>query len=158
MSSYINDRKKFIIGYRYTISRLEYQFDNSIVSHNFYFDELGFADERHFPNFDSEDLQISLQNILADFEYLKDDFFTGQCVVLEKAAISQIKYYEVLQVKLYAEEELKNNKSIIDKARQQFKIKNYKGCVDIYKTVSKSYVLTEFDKKTIQRCSDHLIK
>ena len=161
-ATYTNEKKKFIIGYRYLISRLEYEFENSIVSHNFYLDELGFTDKRQFPkpypNFENEDLQSSFRNILSDFEYLKDDFFIGQCVELKKAAISQLKYYEVLQAKLSADAELKNDKDIIDKARQEFKVKNYKGCFNIYKTVSKNYVLTEFDKKTLQRCSEHLKK
>ena len=159
---YLNGKKKLIIGYRYLISRLEYEFDKSTVGHNFYLSELGFTDKRHFPkpypNFDYEDLQSSIKNILADFEYLKNDFFVGQCEELKKAAIAQIKYYEVLQAKLYAEEELKKSKSIIDKARQQFKLKNYKSCMDIYKTVGKSYVLTAYDKTTLQRCNDHLTK
>jgi len=155
-AAYVNGKKKFIIGYRYSVGRLDYYFDNSVVMHNFYLDGLGYADKMRYPNSQNEDLQTSFRHILADFKYLKDDFFVGQCVELKKIAISQIKYYEELQAKLYAEEELKDNKKIIDKARQQFKIKNYKSCIDIYKTVSKSYVLTEFDKTTLQRCNDHL--
>ncbi len=161
-ATYTNGKKKFIIGYRYLISRLEYEFDNSIVSHNFYLDELGFTDKRQFPkpypNFENEDLQSSFKNILSDFEYVKDDFFNGQCIELKKASISQLKFYEELQTKLYAEEKLINNKRIIDKARQQFKIKNYQTCLDIYKTLSEDYLLTEFDNKTLQRCRNHLPK
>ena len=155
-ATYINGKKKFIIGYRYSVGLLDYHFDNSVVMHNFYLDGLGYADKMQYPNFQNENLQTSFRHILADFEYLKDDFFVGQCVELKKIAISQVKYYEELQAKLYAKDELKNNKIIIDQARQEFKIKNYKSCINIYKTVSKNYVLTEFDKKTLQRCSDHL--
>ena len=64
-ATYFNEKKKFIIGYRYGISRLEYEFDNSTVGHNFYLDELGLTDKRHFPkkhpNFDYEDLQSSVK-------------------------------------------------------------------------------------------------
>jgi hypothetical protein len=157
-ATYINEKKKFIIGYRFSVGRLDYHFDNSVVMHNFYLDGLGYADKRQYPNPQSEDLQTSFRHILADFEYLKNDFFVGQCVELKKIAISQTKYYEELQAKLYADEELKNDKKIIDKAREQFKLKKYKNCMDIYKTVSKSYLLTEFDKTTLQRCNDHLTK
>jgi len=157
-ATYINGKKKFIIGYRYSVGRLDYHFDKSVAMHNFYLEGLGYADKIQYPNSQSEDLQTSFRHILADFEYLKDDFFLGQCVELKKIAILQIKYYEELQTKLYADEELKNNKRIIDKARQQFKIKNYKRCIDIYKTVGKNYALTEFDKITLQRCYEHLTK
>ena len=157
-ATYINGKKKFIIGYRYSVGRLDYHFDKSVAMHNFYLEGLGYTDKMKYPNSQSEDLQTTFRHILADFEYLKDDFFVGQCVELEKIAISQIKYYEELQTNLYAEEELKNNKKIIDKARHQFKIKNYKSCMDIYKTVSKNYAFTEFDKITLQRCNEHLIK
>ena len=157
-ATYISGKKKFIIGYRYSVGRLDYCFKKSVVMHNFYLDGLGYADKMQYPNSQNEDLQTSFKHILADFEYLKDDFFVGQCVELKKIAISQIKYYEELQAKLYAEEELKNDKKIIDNARQQFKIRNYKSCTDIYKKVSKNYVLTEFDKITLQRCYDHLTK
>lgn len=157
-ATYINGKKKFIIGYRYSVGRLDYHFDKSVAMHNFFLDGLGYADKMQYPNSQSEDLQTSFKHILADFKYLKDDFFLGQCVELKKIAVLQIKYYEELQTKLYAEEELKNIKKIIDKARQQFKLKNYKSCTEIYNTVSKSYVLTEFDKTTLQRCKDHLTK
>ncbi|HEV8081963.1 MAG TPA: hypothetical protein VGP55_02120 [Chitinophagaceae bacterium] len=156
-AAYINGKKKFIIGYRYSVGLLDYQFENSTVMHNFYLDGLGYADKKQYPDFQNEDLQSSFRHILADFEYLKDDFFIGHCIELKKIAISQIKYYEELQAKLYADEELKSNKEIIDKARQQFKVKNYKACIDFYKTVSKNYVLTEFDKRTLQHCNDHRI-
>lgn len=139
-ATYINGKKKFIIGYRFSVGRLDYHFDHSVVMHNFYLDELGYADKRQYSNSQSEDLETSFKHILADFEYLKNDFFVGQCEELKKAAIAQIKYYEVLQAKLYVEEELKNDKIIIGKARQQFKAHNYKSCIDIYKTVSKNYV------------------
>ncbi len=157
-ATYIKEKKKFVIGYRFSVGRLEYHFNNSVVMHNFYLDGLGYADKRQYPNSQSEDLQTPFRHILADFEYLKNDFFVGQCVELKKIAISQTKYYEELQARLYADEELKNDKKIIDRARQQFKFKNYKGCIDIYKTVSKNYLLTEFDKTTLQRCKDHLTK
>jgi hypothetical protein len=157
-AEFINGKKKFIIGYRYSVGLLDYQYENSVVMHNFYLDGLGYADKKQYPDFQTEDLQGSFRHILADFEYLKDDFFIGQCTQLKKIAILQIKHYEELQAKLNAEDELKRNKKIIDEARQQFKMKNYTACIDIYKTVSKNYVLTEFDKKTLQRCNDHLRK
>lgn len=155
---YTSGNKKFIIGYRYSIGILNYQYDNSTVMHTFYLDGLGYTDKEQYPDFHTGDPQDSFRHILADFEYLKEDFFVGQCTELKRIAISQIKYFEELQTKRYAEEELKSNRKIIDEARQQFKIKNYKGCINTYKKVSKSYVFTEFDKRTLQLCKDHLKK
>ena len=155
---FINGRKKFIIGYRYSVGLLDYQFDNSIVMHNFYLDGLGYSDRRQFPKFQNEDAKSSFKHILSDFEYLKGDFFVGQCIELKRIAILQVKYYKEEQEKRYAAEKLKNDKKLVDNARQQFKIKNYRGCIDIYRTASDSYVMTEFDNKTLQRCKDHLTK
>ena len=157
-ATYINGGKKLIIGYRYSVGRLDYQFDNSTVMHNFYLDELGYADKKQYPDFQNGDIQNACRHILADFEYLKDDFFIGHCKELKRIAEYQKKFYDDLQTKIYAEDELKKNKKIIDLARQQFKVKNYKGCIDVYKTVTKNYKLTEFDKRTIQLCNQHLTK
>ncbi len=155
---YTKDCKKFIIGYRFSIGVTSYQCESSIVTHDFYLDNLGFAENRKFPDFQSDDKLQSFFHLLHDFSFIIHDFFMGQCIELRKIAELQKRHYAELQNRLYLEEEQKNNRLIIEKARQQFKNKNYHGCLDTYKTVGINYTLTTFDVKTISWCKQHLLR
>lgn len=163
-ATYVNDRKKIIICIRSgdKLDQLDYQFGDYKVMHGFYLDEICRPDDRRYGytqiGFEKVDLLDHLKKILGEFEYLIRDFFVGQCTYLKRAAEFQSLFYKELNEKGRAEEELKIDRSIIAKARQQFKDRNYQCCIDIYKTLSKNYVLTEFDKLTLQRCNDHLKK
>lgn len=154
-ATYTKDKRKFIIGYRYSIGVTSYQYSSSIVTHDFYLDNLGFADKKMFPDFQSDDYLQSFRHILHDFTFLEHDFFVGDCKELKRIAVLQEKYYQELQKQLHLAEEQKNNRLIIEKARQYFKAKNYKACMDTYKTLSKNYTLTDFDKKTLALCKQH---
>ncbi len=65
-----------------TRGQVLYQFDNAVISHHFYFDQLGFADKKKLTDFLSDDNPEKFQHILHDFNFLIDDFFKGECTKL----------------------------------------------------------------------------
>jgi hypothetical protein len=150
-----NGRKRFIIGYRFSIGELGYQFDNYQVGHTFYLDHLGLADKRQFPNFQSDDKLLAFRHILHDLDYLVGDFFEGSCDNLVEAAILQEKFVKDLNEK--AQQDYNNHFDLmkIDRARHKFKEKDYKGTLGIYKTVEHKTLFNDLDKKTIEYCKRH---
>jgi len=81
---YRNESKKFIVDYRFSFGQALYQYHDSVVSHPFYLDNLGFADKKQKKDFLSEDSHKVFEYILHDFEYLVDDFFKGNCNQLKE--------------------------------------------------------------------------
>jgi hypothetical protein len=152
IATYINGLKKFIIGYRYSIGELGYQFDNFKIGHKFYIDHLGFADKKQFPDFQSDDKLLAFRHILHDLDFLVDDFFMGQCTKLIEASKLQDKFLKEHNEK--AQEEYNNHfdKVTIERARQKFKDKDYKTALEIYAKVEHKNLLSEVDKKTIEYC------
>ena len=75
--SFKKERKKFIIDYRFSIGQALYKFDNSIISHPFYLNQLGFEDKRWHKDFLSDQRLEGFKQILHDFEFVVDDFFQG---------------------------------------------------------------------------------
>ena len=152
IATYINGHKKFIIGYRYSIGELGYQFDNFKVGHTFYLDHLGLADKKQFPDFQSDDKLLAFRHILHDLDFLVDDYFVGSCIKLIEASKLQDKFIKKHNEK--AQEEYTNHfdKTIIDRARQKFKDKEYKKALQIYATVKQKNLFSEVDKKTIAYC------
>lgn len=150
-----NGRKKFIIGYRFSIGELDYQFEDYIVGHTFYLDHLGLSDKKQFPDFQSEDKLLAFRHILHDFNFLVEDFFQGTCDKLVEAAKLQTKFIKEHNEK--AQEEYKNHSDQmkIESARHKFKEKDYKGTLVIYKTVVQKTLLSDLDKKTIEYCERH---
>ena len=155
IATYKNGRKKFIIGYRFSIGELGYQFDNFQVGHTFYLDHLGHADNKKFPDFQSDDKLLGFRNILHDLDFLVDDFFQGSCYKLVEAAKLQDKFVKEHNEK--AQEEYKNHSDLmkIERARHKFKEKDYRTTLEIYKTVEHITLLNEFDNKTIEYCKRH---
>ena len=145
----------FIIGYRYSVWELGYQFDNFKVGHTFYLNHLGLADKKQFPDFQSDDKLLAFRHILHDLEYLVDDFFTGSCDKLIEAAKLQDNFIKEHDAK--AQEEYNNHfdKIKIDRARQKFKDKDYRATLEIYKTVEHLTLLSDFDNKAIEYCKRH---
>ncbi len=80
---YKNERKKFILGYHFSIGQVIYQFDNLQLSHDLYLDKLGFADKKQFQDIQTDDKFLGFRNILYDFQFLVDDFFKGKCLRLK---------------------------------------------------------------------------
>ena len=62
-ATFTNNNKKFIISYRFSIGQVIYQCDKFLVTHNFYLDGLGHAEEKQFPDFQSNDKLKGFQNI-----------------------------------------------------------------------------------------------
>jgi hypothetical protein len=152
---YINGHKKFVIGYRFSIGELGYQFDNFKVGHTFYLDHLGFADKKQFPDFQSDDKLLAFRHILHDFEFLVEDFFVGSCDQLIVAAKLQDKFVKKHNEKSQQEYNNQFDRMHIEQARQKFKEKNYKKCLEIYMTIEHKNLLSDFDKKTINYCERH---
>lgn len=129
IATYINGHKKFIIGYRYSIGEIGYQFDNFNVGHAFYIDHLGFEDKRQFPDFQSDDKLLAFRRILHDFDFLVEDFFVGQCNKLIEASALQDKLIRKDNEKCQEEYNNYFDKITIEQARQKFKNKEYKNTI-----------------------------
>jgi hypothetical protein len=155
VATYKNGLKKFIIGYRYSVGELGYQFDNFKVGHTFYLDHLKLAEKKQFPDFQSDDKLLAFRHILHDLEYLIDDFFSGSCDKLIEAAILQDKYIKEHNAKAQEEYNNRLDKIKIDRAREKFKDKDYKATLEIYKTVEHKTLLSHFDSEAIEYCKQH---
>lgn len=156
VATYSCGRKRFIIGYRYSVGELAYQLDNFIVGHSFYLDHLGYADQKLFPNFQSDDKLLAFKHILHDFEFLIDDFFNGSCHKLIEAAKMQDKFVLEFNEKARQEHYILIDQEKMARARLKFKEKDYKGTLEIYNTVERKILLSDLDKKTIEYCKRHI--
>jgi len=150
--TYRNERKKFIIDYRFDIGQVLYQCEKSVVSHPFYLDNLGFADKKHKKDFLSDhDIEV-FNDILHDFEYLVDDFFIGECIKLKEFA--ELKDNTITEVdrKARKENSIRIDTIRIEKAREEFRKKEFKKCLEIYRFVDHRNLLVELDNKIIEYC------
>ncbi|HEY0750893.1 MAG TPA: hypothetical protein VGD26_07045, partial [Chitinophagaceae bacterium] len=154
-ATYKNGRKKFIIGYRYSVGELGYQLDNFKVGHTFYLDHLGLADKKQFPDFQSDDKLLAFRHILYDLEFLVNDFFTGSCDKLIEASKLQVNFIKEHNAKTQEDYNNHFDKIKIDRARQKFKDKDYSATLEIYKTVEHKTLLCDFDSKAIEYCKRH---
>lgn len=152
VATFKNGRKKIIIGYRFSIGELDYQFDDIHVGHTFYLDHLGLANKSKFPDFQSDDKLLAFRHILHDLDFLVDDFFNGSCDKLVEAAKIQDKFVKEHNEKAQADYNNHFDQMKIDRARNKFKEKDFKGALDIYKTVEHKNLLNDLDKKTIEYC------
>lgn len=155
VATFIKGDKKFIIGYRFSIGYVVYQCDMSQVSHDFYLDGLGYAKQKQFLDFQSDDKLLAFRHILHDLDFLVDDFFLGDCSKLKVFAQQQKEQIEEHNRKAQEEYKYQFDRLHIDKARQEFKSKNYKACLDNYGKVQCNEVLSDIDRKTIEYCRKH---
>ncbi len=155
IANYKKEQKKFIIGYRFSIGELGYQFQDFRVGHPFYLDHLGFADKKQFPDFQSDDKLLAFRHILHDLDFLIEDFFVGSCDQLVEAAKLQDKFIKEHNEKSQIEYNYQFDRMAIEKARQKFKEKDYKKCLKIYMTIEHKNLLSDFDKKTIDYSERH---
>jgi hypothetical protein len=81
---YKNGLKEFHLGYHFSIGHVVYQFDDFAVSHDFYLNKLGFADNKMFNGTQTDDKLLAFSDILHDFNFLVDDFFKGECIRLKE--------------------------------------------------------------------------
>ncbi len=156
VASFKNESKQFIIDYRFSIGQVLYQYDNSILSHPFYLDQLGFADKKLHKDFISDNKLEEFKYILHDLKYLVDDFFTGECIRLKEFAKLQNNIITELDRKVRGETSIKNDIIRIDKARQRFRNKELQKCLDTYKTIENNNLLTDLDDNIIAYCNRNL--
>jgi hypothetical protein len=157
IATFSNERKVIHFDYRFAIGQVLYQFDDSIVSHPFYLDQLGFADRIHHKGFLLENKIESFKNILKDFEYLVDDFFEGECNKLKEIAKLQDTIISEREWKIRKENSIRYDNIRIEKARQVFRNKEFKKCQDIYNAVVNKKLLLELDSKIIAFSKRHVM-
>lgn len=156
VATYTNEHKVIHFDYRFTYGQVLYQFKNSIVSHPFYLDELGFGDKIKHKEFLEENKLKAFNNILHDFDYLVDDFFAGECIKLKEIAKHQDAVISGIDKKLREENILRLDNIRIDKARQVFRIKEFAKCMLIYNAVEHKSLFEEIDNKVIAYCKRHI--
>jgi len=154
--TYRNGSKKFIIDYRFSIGQALYQYDHSVVSHPFYLDNLGFADQKQKKVFLSENNPEIFRYILHDFEYLVDDFFKGECIHLKEISELQDNAISDIDRKLRKESNVRTDTLKIEKARQEFRDKQFERCLEIYRFVDHKDLLLELDNKIIEYCNRNI--
>jgi len=154
--TYRNESKKFIIDYRFSIGQALYQYGNSVVSHPFYLDNLGFADKKQKKVFLSENSPEVFRYILHDFEYLVDDFFKGDCNQLKEISKLQDNTITDIDRKIRKENSVRIDTIRIEKARQEFRNKQFEKCLDIYRFVDQKNLLLELDNKIMEYCNRNI--
>lgn len=155
IGSYKNQQKKFIIDYRFSIGQVLYQFGNSIVSHTYYLDQLGFEDKKLHAGFLSEDKPEEFNNILHDFAFLVDDFFIGECKKLKEISKLRDNIIFELDREIREKNSIKNDIIRIEKAREKFRLIEFKKSIDIYNAVVNKNLLTDLDENIIKFAKRH---
>lgn len=155
LAKYKNDNKEFILGYSYSIGQIVYQFDDFAVSHDFYLDKLGYACKKKFQDFQTNDKLLPFTHILYDFELLVDDFFVGECLRLKEIAKLHNNIITEYDKKAREGYNIKFDKIRIEKARFEFRKKDFKKSLDIYKSVEFKNLINDLDTRIIAFCKQH---
>jgi hypothetical protein len=155
LTRYQNDRKEFILGYHYSIGQVVYQFDDLAVSHDFYLDKLGFAKKKKFQDIQTNDKVLAFENLQHDFHFLVDDFFAGECARLKEIAQLHDNIIKEYDKKAREGYNIEFNKLRIDKARQEFRIKNFKKSLELYKSVETANLINDLYSRIIEFCESH---
>ena len=156
LAKYKNECKEFILGYDFSIGQVVYQFDNLAVSHNFYLDKLGFAKKKQFQDIQSDDKLLPFTNILHDFEFLVEDFFKGECIRLKEIASLHDNIINEYDKKAREGYNIEFDKLKIEKARQEFRMKNFKKSFELYSSVEYVNLINDLDKNIIAFCERHI--
>ena len=156
MAKYRNKSKEFILGYDFSIGQVVYQFNKLSVGHVFYLDHLGYTNQKKFTDVHREDKLISFKYLRHDFDFLIDDFFKGECIRLKEIAV--LKDNIILEYDKVARREFNQPYDIlrIEKARNEFRMKNFKKCLEIYERVSCKELMNNLDIKIVEySCKIH---
>lgn len=156
LTKYKNDCKEFILGYHYSIGQVVYQFDNLVVSHDFYLDKLGYAKKKQFQDIQTNDKVLAFENLLHDFNFLVDDFFAGECIKLKEIARHQDNIISEYDKKAREGYNIEFDKLRIEKARQEFRIKNFNKSLELYRSVEYINLINDLDNKIIEFCERHI--
>ena len=157
IASYKKENKKFIVDYSFYAGQVLYQFDNFIVSHPFYLDNLGFTNKKKYRGYRLDQKQEGFNLLLHDFEYLVDDFFKGECEKLKDISELQENIITEVDRKIRLENGIRIDNIKIEKARKEFKNKEPIKCLDIYKFVDNKHLLNELDFKIMEYCNRHIL-
>jgi hypothetical protein len=154
--SYKNGLKEFHLGYHYSIGHVVYQFEDFAVSHDFYLSKLGFADKILFNDNQTDDKLKAFSNILHDFNFLVTDFFRGECIRLKEISTLQENIIAEYDKKARDGYNLEFDKLRIEKARQEFRSKNFKKSIEIYRSIEYKELMNSLDEKLIEFCLRHI--
>lgn len=156
IATYKKKNKKFIINYLPTTGRVDYQIDNIKAYHDFYLDQLGYADKRNFQGFKKGNNLIGFNQILQDFDYLINDFFKGECIKLKE--LSELNEDILKEYNKKAHEEFSEQFDLIkiETARNAFSKKDYKKSYGVYIKVENTNLLSDLDRKLIENCKLHI--
>lgn len=157
LASYKNENKKFIIDQSFRIEKVLYQCDDAIVCHPFYLDQLGFADKKKHNNFLQNSKIDAFHDILNDFEYLVDDFFRGECYNLKKIAELQENIITEVDREIRKVNSFRLDNIKVEKARREFRNKEYLICLNIYKFIDNKNLLVDLDYKIMEYCNRHIL-
>ena len=158
LTKYQKDRKEFILGYHCSIGQVVYQFDNLAVSHDFYLDKLGLAKKKQFQDIQTSDKLLPFENILHDFNFLVDDFFAGECNRLKEIARLHDNIINEYDKKAREGYNIEFDKLRIDKARQEFRIKNFKKSLELYRSIEYVNLINDLDKNIIAFCERNIAR
>jgi hypothetical protein len=156
LASFKKENKKFIIDHSFSIEQILYQCDDSIISHPFYLDHLGFSEKKMHKDFLQNRKIEAFNNILHDFEYLVDDFFKGECHKLKEISELQENIITEVDREIRKENSIRLDNIKIEKARREFRRKEYLQCLDVYKFIDNQYLLVELDFKIMEYCNRNL--
>ena len=150
--NYKNGVKEFHLGYHFSIGHVVYQFDNFAVSHDFYLTKLGFADKKLFNDAQTDDKILAFSNILHDFDFLVDDFFKGECIRLKEISILKENIIAEYDKKARDGYNIEFDKLRIEQARLEFRSKNFKKSLEIYRSIEYQELMNPLDEKIIEFC------
>lgn len=155
-ATYKNGHKEFHLGYYYSIGHIVYQFEDIKVGHDSYLDKLGFGPLKKFNDSQTSDKLLAFSNVLYDFHFLVDDFFQGECLRLKE--LSRLKENIIAEYDKKAREgyNLEFDELRIGKARQAFRIKDFKKCIEIYKSIDFRKLINPLDEKIIEFSERHI--
>jgi len=155
LAKFKNERREFILGYRFSVGQIVYQFDKLSLGHDFYLDKLGFGNKKKFQDVQTENKLLAFRNILSDFEYLIEDFFEGECIRLQ--AYSKLKDNIIKEYDQKARERYNSQfyELRILEARSEFINKNYKKSIEIYTSKDFKSLMNDLDGKIIEFCKNH---
>jgi len=156
LAKYKNQSKEFVLGYDFSIGQVVYQFEHLTVSHDFYLHHLGYASQKKFRDIHFEDKLLPFKYLRHDFDFLIEDFFQGECLKLKE--ISTLQDNILIEYNKHDRREfnLPFDNMRIEKARQEFRIKNFKICLETYEKVLNKDLMNNLDAKIIDFCGCHL--
>lgn len=156
LAKYKNRSKEFILGYDFSIGQVVYQYDHLSVSHDFYIDNLGYTNQKKFRDVHTEDKLIAFKYLRHDFDYLVEDFFQGECLRLKEISTLHDNIITEYDKNARREFNLPFDNMWIEKARQEFRKKDFEKCLATYERVVSKDLINNLDVKIMEYCGRHV--